>query len=100
MNNHTPGPWIVEHSGTGDARVIARCGWVNKDGSPFDPTIVERIDFPTARLIAAAPELLAALIECESIITYSYEALRYAVLPEACKQARAAIARATVPTLT
>lgn len=61
IQSHTPGPWKADHSGFGDATVRAHCGWKNKNGSAFNPTIVDRIDWPTARLIAAAPELLAAL---------------------------------------
>lgn len=65
---HTPGPWKADHSGFGDAKVIAHNGWKNKAGSPFNPTIIERIDWPTARLIAAAPDLLAALIKCKEAV--------------------------------
>lgn len=58
---HTPGPWVAHHSGIGDATVVAECGWVNKDGTPFNPTIISRIDWPTAHLIAAAPAMYEAL---------------------------------------
>jgi len=57
----TPGPWFAVHSGFGDATVIAKCGWKNKDGSDYIPTIMVRESWPTARLIAAAPEMLEAL---------------------------------------
>ena len=62
MNKHIPAPWLAQHSGTGDATVIA-CppDWKNKDGTQFKPVIVSRTDWDTARLIAAAPELLEAL---------------------------------------
>lgn len=65
---HTPGPWIADHSGTGDAIVTAKCGWLNKDGSKLEPVIVQRASWPDARLIAAAPDLLSCLKEAEQDI--------------------------------
>ena len=61
IKTHTPGPWVARHSGFGDAEVIADCGWKNHDGTPFKPAIVRRINWEDARLIAAAPDLLAYL---------------------------------------
>lgn len=61
QTKHTQGPWKAEHSGFGDAKVRAHCGWKNKDGSSFIPTIVDRTSWENANLIAAAPELLEAL---------------------------------------
>jgi hypothetical protein len=58
---HTPGPWIADHSGYGDATVTAKCGWLNKDGSKFEPTIIKRTSWKDARIIAAAPEMLEAM---------------------------------------
>jgi len=58
---HTPGPWVAEHSGTGDASVVCKCGWKNRDGTKFEPVLVKRIGWEDARLIAAAPYLLEAL---------------------------------------
>lgn len=60
LTGFIPGPWIAEHSGTGDAKVVSVCGWKNKDGTTYKPTIVGRLDWPTAQLIASAPSLLAA----------------------------------------
>jgi len=79
----TPGPWKAEHSGYGDATVIAKCGWKNKDGSKFEPVIVQRTSWENARLIAAAPDLLQALRYCAMYLRLpvtkrdggSYEAL-------------------------
>jgi len=67
---HTPGPWIAQHSGTGDASVICKCGWKNKDGTKFEPVIIKRTSWENARLIAAAPELLYALVK---LIDYTQE---------------------------
>lgn len=61
---HTPGPWQAQHNGLGDAKVQVKCGWKYNDGAPFEPVIVERIDWPTALLISAAPELLKACKYC------------------------------------
>ena len=67
--NHTPGPWEAIHSGTGDAIVRAPAtGWTNKDGSLFHPTIVPRIGWEDARLIAAAPDLLEACHAALSVL--------------------------------
>ncbi len=88
---HTPGPWKAEHSGTGDASVIARPGWVNKDGSAFEPIIVKRTSWENARLIAAAPELLAALTDL--VGGCGKEGDLYS--STAMNKARAAIAKAT-----
>lgn len=59
---HTPGPWVVENYGDGDARVIhsdgaTRICFMATAGSNGDPARISA----DARLIAAAPEMLAAL---------------------------------------
>jgi hypothetical protein len=62
MNKHTPGPWTI----TGDRDAIeAQC-----PGAPYKIIIAETIGYkhirePNARLIAAAPDLLAA---CEELL--------------------------------
>jgi len=54
MSNHTPGPWRVEWQHP--------CLWtIRSDGVHLPPS--ESADCPNARLIAAAPELLAACKE-------------------------------------
>ena len=90
---HTPGPWKAEHSGTGDATVIACPGWTHKDGSNFSPTIVGRIGWEDARLIAAAPDLLAALKHIEALRVANFDPRDIAWEP-AVREMHAAIAKA------
>jgi hypothetical protein len=82
---HTSGPWMVSDIPTRDRRIsVANDGW-----APDIAVVLSRIsrtDAETAanaRLIAAAPDLLAALIE-----------LRYACTDKAEAMADAAIAKA------
>jgi len=58
---HTPGPWVATHADgndlivkSGDIEVVAGCGW---RGPPY----MRGNPDADARLIAAAPDLLAAL---------------------------------------
>ena len=53
--NHTPGPWQVSISD--DARIEARI--TTEDGAPV--FVGRFVNYDNARLIAAAPDLLAAL---------------------------------------
>jgi len=92
MSAHTPGPWMVSSTYLvcdSEARVIAQC----------QPIGVPALDIPVlvaasnGRLIAAAPELLYALMgmvrQCESE-GWPIKAEHLAILA----QARAAIAKA------
>jgi len=96
---HTPGPWISYPSPKGHAIDI----YDGRDGVPFEPlatvSLVEKrkhgIRFTEERqgnagLIAAAPELLAALQE---LLTDKY--LRDPINKDRMAKARAAIAKAT-----
>ena len=84
---HTPGPWITE--GLGQSY-----GLYDPDGCMIGSILKNRQNSgETARLIAAAPDLLAALEQCLPII----DAHRRAALGEgdiAAMNARAAIAKA------
>lgn len=65
---HTPGPWIVEH------------GSYDEQTNDYPPVVTHEArnvctvesyygdDEDNARLIAAAPDLLEALIECEVLL--------------------------------
>jgi hypothetical protein len=85
--NHTPGPWGI----TGDRDAVeAQC-----PGAPYKIIIAETIGYkhvrvPNAILIAAAPELLAAL---EYIMAWSPDGAKWDV-ETARSMARAAIAKA------
>ena len=54
---HTPGPWTVEYDGS-----IVMCGQVVS--GPIAPDMADGDGVANSRLIAAAPELLAA---CEAL---------------------------------
>ena len=92
---HTPGPWFVAPSGTTvhDKRV-----WFDEHGARCGDTPNICIDAETpanARLIAAAPELLAALETAYMALIGYLPAHRNDVTDAAIGAARAAIAKAT-----
>lgn len=78
----TPGPWVV-HDGNvrteNPGRCVARLDWAVRD----------HIDDENARLIAAAPDLLEALIAAENLFHHTF-----AAEGTIHKQIRAAIAKA------
>jgi hypothetical protein len=97
MSAHTPGPWGFKHraGSDGDYRTevfsakyggIATCDWTIKNcGNGVTGTYREA----NARLIAAAPDLLAA---CIAMLA---ERTGAAQLSDACQIAREAITKAT-----
>ncbi|MEN4917537.1 hypothetical protein ABE485_02610 [Achromobacter spanius] len=96
MTTHTPGPWavrydyVVQAPSFDDGRLVpvAQPYGVNSDGTDL---------FANARLIAAAPELLEALIamEQEKSDYMTRNALGDPSVETTNKMARAAIAKAT-----
>ncbi len=81
---HTPGPWI-NHDGiirdnSPEGWLVATCRFNPKDDA-------------NARLIAAAPELLAAALKAESLLTQLIERGVY-LEPGALRELRDAIAKA------
>lgn len=98
-NEHTPGPWVAEIR-LAQATVTAENGDIVADiardpqstsEQTYDDTTIEA----NARLIAAAPELLAALDNCRSLLEH-YE-ICYGKGPKLTnniKAARSAIAKA------
>ncbi|MBM4286471.1 MAG: hypothetical protein FJ128_14685 [Deltaproteobacteria bacterium] len=66
-SGHTPGPWVAEPEEASEHRGIAICapanGWIVATITPEDDRQADEIDWANARLIAAAPDLLAALRE-------------------------------------
>lgn len=91
---HTPGPWFVHGGEAKDVCVVSRSGLV---------TLVSRThgDVANARLIAAAPDLLAALRiaadELEKAVARSLPLSKAHLAAQApvVVDARAAIAKAT-----
>jgi|LakMenEpi03Aug12_release.lakeMendotaPanAssembly.Ray.scaffolds.fasta_scaffold55407_4 hypothetical protein len=84
MPQHTPGPWINCHTHVDDSRGLPLVVAATRD---FD-----RINCSDFALIAAAPELLAALEEC--VIVLESLAETGTALPRMHAEARAAIAKA------
>ena len=98
---HTQGPWWVNVTRVDHAIVRFHIA-SEKHGSAFpicdhvieaEPDGTEQL--ANARLIAAAPDLLAALIACEDQLRGVTGALPGSDSAEVCDAARAAIARAT-----
>ena len=91
---HTPGPWKMGFNFTNEQAIIGKDGVVVADASWTGGSGCElSIDNPAdAKLIAAAPELLEALIECEYMIDHC---LFGCDAENAKAKARAAIAKAT-----
>lgn len=97
MNKHTPGPWRI---GKHPSEVIADMPAT----PPFDGMtdesvkhyggylIAESCGYANARLVAAAPELLAALQDCVTVMEKDLAGLR--VIQPELNQARAALAAA------
>lgn len=81
---HTPGPWRGDCEIIGNSRVVATTAWC----SGF-----KEEDEANARLIAAAPDLLAALKRITAGLSDA-EDLRALIKGDEVKQARAAIAKA------
>jgi hypothetical protein len=98
MTKHTPGPWYIGTDFSDQGRHIYAAQMVcDDDGEEWYPLIAstdddERlIDWQAnARLIAAAPEMFAALLQLIEAATH-----HEADAPAALKAARAAIAKAT-----
>ena len=97
MSAHTPGSWRVSANSVAtvvtDKQIICICEGGEGDG--IEPSWDERDS--NARLIAAAPDLLAELETINSLACYATEAntsARLDALLEIGKRARAAIAKA------
>ena len=58
MNQYTPGPWFVSGCRAGEMYIVVHGGVVESE-----PIICEPRDIANARLIAAAPDLLEALVD-------------------------------------
>ena len=90
MNAHTPGPWMAQGN-----RVMAageQIGFINAN-----PSCCTAEDWANARLIAAAPDLLAALQNARNVLAgiASGDLKTVSADGPALAQCRAAIAKAT-----
>ena len=85
---HTPGPWHVTYDGTVKSA----------SGTVADCIGIERVRMNNARLIAAAPDLLAALERAASALEYAAHLERnkkmIATLNQHATDARAALNKA------
>jgi hypothetical protein len=92
---HTPGPWNCNRSSASGYDIVC------SENSPTDVCVISRRDKTTgeidanARLIAAAPELLAALETAYMALIGYLPAHRNDVTDAAIGAARAAITKAT-----
>ena len=90
---HTPGPWKLDGTAnTGDLDIVAPTGRIAMLDCEFSEE-TEDVLTANARLIAAAPQLLAALIELSDYVFDEYTASH--LLCERAAEARAVIAKAT-----
>lgn len=96
-DKHTPGPWTIEGHPQGTGFRVADA---NKRSVAAFPSTSRRPDderIANARLIAAAPELLAALKEAHRLLPsliHTSTDIDAVELGDAIERARAAIARA------
>ena len=88
QTNHTPGPWHVTKRDCGDNIFADNRRIANTYGDMDNPEYAAN-----ARLIAAAPELLAALEAAHALLELAYEMRKNK--PQVIVNVRAAIANAT-----
>ena len=75
-SKHTPGPWVIRRGASvadSDGFGVAACGGYYN--SEIDPADLLKIQAANARLIAAAPDMLAALDEIDSGICKEMSAI-------------------------
>lgn len=90
MSGHTPGPWFIDVGRPKRPMVVARTSKQFPDG----PQFIELADVKSmadARLIAAAPDLLAAV---KGLASYAYSITNPSLLPHDYQLAVRAIAKA------
>lgn len=87
MGTHTPGPWHVDNSSPGGGNIQSKTGPV-ADTLRFGNTHREAMaDYANARLIAAAPLMLAALQEIVRLAD-DFHPSRDAEAPQALQEMR------------
>ena len=87
MEKHTPGPWRVEPDQPSHGAVLCVVGHIGQV-IVRTPEPMEPVDHANAQLIAAAPDLLAALQDIAA------EMAAGVINPHCVSRARAAIAKA------
>lgn len=98
MSAHTLGPWVLRGRNifTADGRIVAQVHYPHVVGDLSGVTEEEKAELTiNSRLIAAAPELLAALREVVDSATP--HPVDHPSMTAAWKTARAAIAKAVTP---
>ena len=88
ISKHTPGPWLIDRNNKTNIFCIGPCIAEEDGGIPW--LDVSEAD---ARLIAAAPDLLDALIDCVAVMESELKGL--AVIQPELAYAKSAIAKAT-----
>ena len=74
MSTPTPGPWSTDTAGCARVVVVHHGPWSEIIADVFAYPHDARNRNANARLMAAAPDLLAALRECEGVLTaFRYE---------------------------
>lgn len=93
MSKHTPGPWVIyDDSNDGKTNRIEIAALGKTVARIYHSVPAE--DIPNARLIAAAPEMLAALVDVVAVLQKHYP--KQAASPGSIvERALAAIAKAT-----
>ena len=90
---HTPGPWMVEPLGSACFEVKCECGYFI--ATCHDGVRGDRNADVNARLIAGAPDLLAALQRIVAVLDKQVASPHLAERASPLAQAKAAISKAT-----
>jgi hypothetical protein len=103
MNNHTPGPWTIDRRRNGLVSLIKFAGTAEfTAGTPArceaedDNAAAIRVNDANARLIAAAPELLAALQSAVASLEQLVKINRIPANNKGLRDARDALAKAGI----
>lgn len=67
QGRHTAGPWVVKDIGMSRKNITAHIGKFDEQGKPMNIDVSPQIAEANARLIAAAPDMVALLKELIAI---------------------------------
>lgn len=94
MSKYTPGPWRIKtEKRTGENHIISDVGTHIAIVSQQEKDSLDGSNEANANLLAAAPDLLAALIELEENAANAAAFMPHVLLIHAVEQARMAIAK-------